>query len=336
MSYYEKSEAALPYRADYLAGVERVIGKRQKETAKLRAEYCRDIFENPARYRDEYIEMLGWPLTEIDHSVLPAVEAEKLHEEKDYSVYRLRFEILDGLKLTGLFYRQHKENCPLVIARHGGSGTPELICGAYNGDTSNYNNMFDGVFRRGVHAFAPQLLIWSQELHGVDFSRQEIDSRLRMAGGSVTALEIYGLMKVMDYFETKPFVSSFGMIGLSYGGFYTMFTAAADTRIKAAISCCCFYNRELIPWSDWSWFNASTRFLDSEIACLVYPRRLYITCGAKDPLFPAENVKTEWERLKNLNVKSEQNWVKFELFDGDHEFYCQDSWFDEFVQILDR
>jgi fermentation-respiration switch protein FrsA (DUF1100 family) len=55
-------------------------------------------------------------------------------------------------------------------------------------------------------------------------------------GSSVSAVEIYGIKRILDYFENKPFVSNLGMIGVSYGGFYTLFTAALDTRIKATVA----------------------------------------------------------------------------------------------------
>ena len=40
---------------------------------------------------------------------------------------------------------------------------------------------------------------------------------------------------VMDFFEKESYVSTIGMIGHSYGGFYTLHTAALDERVKAAI-----------------------------------------------------------------------------------------------------
>lgn len=41
-----------------------------------------------------------------------------------------------------------------------------------------------------------------------------------------------------------------GMVGLSYVGFYTLYIAALDTRIKAAVSCSFFNDRDRYPWSD--------------------------------------------------------------------------------------
>ena len=67
-----------------------------------------------------------------------------------------------------------------------------------------------------------------------------------------------------------------GMIGLSYGGFYTLFAAALDVRIGAAVSSCFFNNRKMYDFVDWVWFNAANQFMDAEVGALVCPRPLYV------------------------------------------------------------
>lgn len=51
--------------------------------------------------------------------------SEKLSTEDGYSLFRMQFEILEGLKMTGLFFKADgDERKPLVIVQHGGLGTP--------------------------------------------------------------------------------------------------------------------------------------------------------------------------------------------------------------------
>jgi len=324
MQYREERENSRINKKQYRDGLMHLIAQRQKEAAEKRTEYARDIFAKPERYRNDLKKMLGWPLTETGDRALPSVTEEKLAEEDGYGAYRLQVSVLDGLVMTGLFFRADGEGQkPLVIVQHGGAGTPELISGVYGG-TSNYNDMLHRVIRHGVHAFAPQLLLWHED-YGVPFNRQQMDTQLKMTGSSVAAVEIYGVQRILDYFQAQEYVSSFGMVGLSYGGFYTLFTAAADTRIRSAISCSFFNEREQYPKCDWTWLCSSETFGDAEVACLVYPRRLCIGFGSRDELFAAEPARREFARLRELCAPVGTDWLSGMEFDGKHEFLRDDA-----------
>ena len=75
------------------------------------------------------------------------------------------------------------------------------------------------------------------------------------------------------------------MMGLSYGGCYTLYTAAIDTRIDAAVSSCFFNERNRYLWSDWSYFGFMNEFNDAEVCALICPRALMIEVGDSDTLF---------------------------------------------------
>jgi predicted acyl esterase len=121
------------------------------------------------------------------------------------------------------------------------------------------------------------------------------------------------------------------MIGLSYGGMYTLYTAAADTRIKAAVSSCWFNDRYEYNWEDWTYFNGG-RFLDAEVADLILPRKLYIEAGLHDELFTANAARAEFERLKKYAEREHaESALRFKLFDGGHEL---DKTSDEGIDFL--
>ena len=115
------------------------------------------------------------------------------------------------------------------------------------------------------------------------------------------------------------------MVGLSYGGFYTLFTAAVDTRIRSSISCSFFNTRDRIGWSDWTWQNSAEKFDDAEIACLIYPRKLWLGAGNADDLFDAEYAAESFAKLGKLCKNVGTDWVKLLIFDGTHEFYKEDA-----------
>lgn len=330
MHYQEPIETAKPYKEAYLAGLTRLIEEKQAEAAAIRREYCRDIFTDPERYRKDLRAMLGWPLTEAAPANLPPVTAEELSKEDGYTVYRLQLEVLPGVKMAGLFFRMDGEQPkPLVLVQHGKLGTPERVSGVY-GSTSNYNHMLSRIISHNVHAFAPQLCLWADS-YAVPYDREEMDARLKRVGSSIAAVEIYGLMRILDYFEAQSYVSCLGMAGMSYGGFYTLMTTALDTRLRAAICCSYFNKRDAVPWSDWVWFRSGHKFDDAQLACLICPRKLYILMGNRDELFDYRNTE---ESFREATAMTQTQWMQLHIYDGNHEFCKDDAPIEALIQDL--
>ena len=324
MIYREAYQDTKDHKQKYFSDIESFIERKMKKTEMHRKECVKDIFDDPEKHRQKFRKLLGYPLcAEMDHKSID-VKSTKLSEEEKYTIYRIQYEMIDGITMTGLFFRvKGYEKRPLVIVQHGGLGTPEAISGMY-GSTSNYNDMLQRVLEHDVHVFAPQLLLWADKKYDVPFDRYEIDNKLKSVGSSIAALELYGIMRGLDYFETLPEVGKFGMVGLSYGGFYTQCMAALDTRILSAISCSYFNRREACFHSDWTWFDSLNQFGDAELACLVYPRKLCIELGTKDALFGYESGKIAYEKLNALCADVGTEWLSFVPFEGTHEF-CKDD-----------
>ncbi len=334
MNYKEIFGDSAIYKEDYVCGLSSLIKKREKEAQACRAKRAALLTEHTERYRDELKNMFGYPLNEAKPLVLPQVKTETLSQEDDYTIYRVRIEILEDLWMTGLYFRLHsEEKRPLVIVQHGGEGTPELIAGIY-GFTNNYHDMLMRVLRQGVHVFAPQLLLWRTDRFGVPYDRKWIDAKLKRVGSSITAVEVFGLMRAMDYLETLPEISCFGMVGLSYGGFYTQMTAALDTRIKSAVSCSYFNERDRHAGTDWTWRDSAYLFDDAEIALLVYPRKLYLAVGERDELFACDGAKESFSVLRKYCQTIGTDWVEFFTFDGAHEFFYTDDTLQKLAQDL--
>ena len=326
VEYREEISVTQQYKQNYLDGLDKLIASRQRDLAKVRNEYIKEIMLKPEKYRDDFKKMLGWPLVDHHEDQIPKVKAERLATENGYTIYRMTFEILDGLEMSGLYFEMdEKEKKPLVLVQHGGLGTPEGISGFYDGNTTNYNHMLERVIAHRVHAFAPQLLLWNKETYSISYDRVNIDARLKRIGSSITAVELYGLTRILDYFESKDNVSSFGMVGLSYGGFYTLFLSAIDTRIRSAISCSFFNSRDHIPWSDWTWFGSAGKFDDAEVASLIYPRKLCIEIGTRDNLFDVTHGVKSYEKVLELCKDVGTDWLSFITFEGTHEFCKDDS-----------
>lgn len=164
-----------------------------------------------------------------------------------------------------------------------------------------------------------------------------IDNSLKQLGGSITALEISCIMRSIDYLIKKDYVDEtrVGMVGLSYGGFYTLFTAAADPRIKSCIASGFFNDRFAHNWLDWTWKDAGHTFMDAEIGALIAPRGLKMQLGTHDNLFAEAPARKELERLKTFFERAHcPEKLYMEFFDGTHEFSKSEETIDLFMNDL--
>jgi len=336
MKFEEEKHISEPYKRQYLEGLGKLVGGLEQQALQGREAVWKDMMANKDTYRRKFAELLGWPLTQKRERIPCKVFSQRLVQEPDCIVERLQFTIWEGVTMTGLLIR-HEENVkrPFVLVQHGGLGTPELIAGAY-GSTSNYNDMLERIFRQGANVFAPQLLLWSKEQYKPAYDREELDARLKNVGSSITAIEIYFLMKILDYFEKQPWVGNMGMVGLSYGGFYTQLLSALDTRIKAAISCSYFCDASHWVRVDWSFRDIAQSFGEAEIACLVHPRKLFLEIGNEDNLFDYRKSIKEYERLCRICENDTEDWLEFTVFDGNHEFYQEDRHIERLMDCLCR
>ncbi len=323
ISCRESVDTSQKYKESYLHGLENIIQQRERTADAVRHQKCRDILGNQETYRQSLKAFLGWPLTENHPKDVPAVKVEKLSEDKICAIYRICIEVLDGYTITGLLFQKDEKRRPLVIAQHGGEGTPEQVGNLY-GDTYNYNQMIERMLSYDVNVFAPQLLLWNTANFGVPYQRDVLDARLKNTGSSIAALEIYAITRALDYFQAQSFVSNFGMLGLSYGGFYTLYTAAVDQRIRSSVVCS-FSHTSKQARCDWMWTGFRENFSDAEVACLVYPRRLCMEMGDGDLLFDIQEVEGEALRLNELTGESKENWFQFVTFSGGHEFCWDDK-----------
>lgn len=299
------------HRAKFLRQLTAFVAQRQRQCADARKQFFQpdtssiDAYTDSIEtYRRQFAAMLGWPLAERRPPTAPPMRTKLVARDSLGTIYRTHTRTLPGLDTYGLlFLPPGKGPHALVISQHGGMGSPEVAAGFFGSE--NYNDMTRRVLREGFAVFSPQTLLWRKE-YGPVFNRHDVDARLKQTGSSITALEIYQMQRCLDALVARDDIDAarIGMIGLSYGGFYTLFLAAVDTRIRAAVSSCFFNDRTAYPWIDWTWLNAANTFLDAEIAALVAPRALYIEVGKKDSMFrvalarkPAAQVRQLYSRL---------------------------------------
>ncbi len=249
--------------------------------------------------------------------------------------YRATIPILQGVHAEGIYIepkaRTQGQRVPLVISMHGGGGSPEVAL--FHGG-ANYHDMVRGGVKRGYAVFAPQHLFASEGL--TTDIRTKTDDRLRLVGTSLTAIEIAKITRSLDVLVERPEIDAarIGMVGLSYGGYYTLVTAAVEPRIKVAV-CSCYngvqegrYERdELSVPSDFRFVDRFTLFRDADLVALICPRALQVQAGATDGVDHREPGRQMapisarfYERL-GIGDRFEHK-----VFEGGHEFDDRSAW----------
>lgn len=284
-------------------------------------------------YRKQLEDYFGYP----PQKALPGniTKFEKIGEDKYSNVYRVWIEVIQGVHAYGIYMvpRNVKSKAPLIVAIHGGGGNPESICGL---DTRKpYHNFGHEAVKKGYIVWAPGLTILS-EYSGDDtipgISRAILDRQLKLLGSSIIGLEIYKIItstQALIKARSEIDQGNVGMTGLSWGGYFTMYTTALAPFIKAAAVSGNFRDTKAVlertkdagslsalgfeqPFKSFGYFQAIG---------LICPRPCFVQLGEKDELFTVEAAKIEANRSGGFYRKlGIQDRFSFTTHPGGHEF----------------
>lgn len=321
-------QKAIQERASLFGSVKALLSReRDAANAERQAAFCPDLSSpecyaaSLAPYRQTLTQMLGWPLTKPSPAI--SSECDLLEEDELGRIYRVRVQLLPQVKTYSLlFLPQTMGTYPLVIAQHGGLGSPELAAGLIGGDSANYNEMIRGLRTRGIAVFAPQLLVWASGQEPA-FDQNLLDREFRHLGGSRAAFDLCQLKASFNWLVTHPEIDPerISMAGLSYGGFYTLFFAALEPRIRAVVSSCFVNDRYRYNWEDLVWTGSARRFLDSEVARMICPRPLFLEAGNHDDVFNADGFpEPAAEVTETYHKLGIADHCRVRLHSGGHEF----------------
>lgn len=320
------------YRKEYVSSIERLLERKFLEGQKNRTERFSPpkLAQNTEACRNEYLKMIGFPFDLVSEEI-PSAKCEYVGDDDLSKIYRIQVEVASDFLFYGILMVPNGiKKAPLVIAQHGGGGTPEF-CSDMAGE-NHYNFFTKRALERGCVVFCPSLLLWCFEnIPGWSFPRIEIpadrvflNSRLNQIGYSMTGLEIFCIMRSLDWLCTLRYVDQtrIGMLGLSYGGYFSLHTAAADPRIVSVYDAASFNDRgAVLGENDWSYANAANLYFDAEVAGLIAPRKLRIDVGRTDEVFDYHASLEEAERARAYYAYhgALDNFC-FNLWDGGHRF----------------
>lgn len=155
-----------------------------------------------------------------------------------------------------------------------------------------------------------------------------------LAGRTATGERVWDMMRLIDWAVSLPEVDPdrILVIGNSGGGVITLYTAAADPRVKIAVPSCsyCAFVGEngLVHHCDCNTVPGILRFGEIwDIAGLIAPRHLLIVNGKKDRLFPLNEVDRAVEGIRKIyKTAGAPDHVDHKYGPEGHRFYKNLMW----------
>ncbi|HUB79829.1 MAG TPA: alpha/beta hydrolase family protein [Bryobacteraceae bacterium] len=152
---------------------------------------------------------------------------------------------------------------------------------------------------------------------------------LLLLGQTMIGWRVYDVMRTIDWIATRPELDArrVGCMGISGGGTCTLFSAALDTRIRAAMvsgylntfrecimsvsHCIDNYVPGILNWAE-----------QYDVAGLIAPRPLFAESGEKDDIFPVAAARESFQRVQKVYaVFDAAAATEHETFDGPHSFW---------------
>ncbi len=286
--------------AEMVAGIDRDLDRRLTAAVKEREQLwkldssSKEAYEKSLQpHRERLKKLIGVVDARVNPVTLelvattdqPALVAEKYNIQ----VFQVRWPVLPGLEGEGLLLRsKNQEPIACVVVLPDADQTPEMYAGLAPGLA------LDGQIARqlaldGCLVLVPTLIdrkdTWSgNPAVGRKTNQPHREFIYRMAfemGRHVIGYEVQKVLAAVDYFSRAKKHPPIGVYGHGEGGLIALYSAALDPRIKAAAVSGYFDRRERLhtePIYRNVW-GLLREFGDAELARMVMPRGLHITCS---------------------------------------------------------
>lgn len=250
------------------------------------------------------------------------------------------FDTEPGMSVPAFLLVPHErtEPGPAILAQHGHGPGKSEVCGLddeasraaiaeHNGDYGHQ------LVERGYVVLAPDLRCFGERADWAPPDKYLCDLNLvhaYAAGLNPLAQNLWDLTRALDVLEQHPLVDPdrIGMVGLSYGGTMTLFLAAWDERVRAAVVSGYFNawrDAHRVPWNLCG-SQVLPGMLDEldhvDLGGLVAPRPLLVETGTDDLIFPVDAARREVARLATVYATlGVPDLLEHDVFHGGHEWH---------------
>ncbi len=217
-------------------------------------------------------------------------------EDGSYSVYAVRWPVLDGVTAEGLFLKPKGPAVARVIAIPDADWTPEMIVGLAPGvdPASHFAAHLAAcgcevlvptlISRDDTFSGSPELNRYTNQTH-----REWVYRSAFEMGRHVIGYEVQKVLAAVDQFTFRNEADGkklpIAVMGVSEGGLLALYSAALDTRIDGAVVSGYFQLRDGV-WQEPIYRNVwglLKEFDDPDIASLIAPRMLGLNMS---PIIP--------------------------------------------------
>jgi dienelactone hydrolase len=221
---------------------------------------------------------------------------------------------------------------PAVLAVHGHGPGKSEACGLERTGTPNADYAHQ-LALRGYVVLAPDLRCFGERLDWNPPDHYACDLNLVhavMAGINPLTQNLWDLARALDVLEAHPLVEPrrIGMAGLSYGATVTLFLAAVDDRVAAAVVSGYFSSWAEAHKMPWNMCGSQVlpgmlgQLEHVDLGALVAPRPLLIESGTGDDLFPVPVARAGVEKLRAVYTSlGAADRLVHDVFEGIHEWH---------------
>jgi dienelactone hydrolase len=232
---------------------------------------------------------------------------------------------------------------PAVLAVHGHGPGKDAICGVVEHPDGDYAHQ---LAQAGFVVLAPDLRCFGErsDPRWEEPGKYECDWNLvaaTMAGRTPLAQNLFDMRRALDVLAAEPTVDAdrMGVAGLSYGGTISLFLAAIDARVRAAIVSgylSSWRSAHTVPWNMCGSQVLAGMLGEIEhidVAAAIAPRALLVESGTKDFIFPVAAARATVAQLRRVYAAlgADADAVVHDVFEGEHRWHGTHA-----VEFLER
>jgi dienelactone hydrolase len=197
----------------------------------------------------------------------------KLADGPSYSIYAVRWPVLEGITAEGLLFEPARIPVARIVALPDADQPPEEAAFAHRLAESGYQILaLTLIDRKDTWSGNPRFRMTNQP------HREFIYRMAFPVGRHIIGYEVQKVLAAVDWFSKQKSKAPIGVWGYGEGGLLALYSAALDSRIDAAVVSGYFQSRQDV-WKEPIYRNVWSLlrdFGDAELAGLMAPRPLIV------------------------------------------------------------